>query len=106
MSATAHRTLPASYDTVEAIHAPQVLRAFRVSECAPGIYHVTCWNEDVSSCGVFTAYDHDLAENIAALEARGRVNMTGYTYDHQQRQWVKLYLGRPHKGVRPVGGVA
>ena len=72
-------------------------RAFTVSQCAPGVYHVTCWNAPHTSCGVFTAYDPGfspwpdpmlLSENIAALEAAGRVNMTGKRFDHRAGEWV------------------
>jgi hypothetical protein len=71
--------------------------AFTISECDPGVYHVTCWNEDHTSCGVATYYDPGkspwkspmlLTENVAALEVQGRVNMTGKRYDHATRQWV------------------
>lgn len=72
------------------------VKAFTISQCAPGIYHVTCWNEAHTSCGVATYYDPGfspypdpmlLSENVAALERMGRVNMTGRRYDYRERRW-------------------
>lgn len=73
------------------------VRGFTISETYPGAYHVTCWNADHTSCGVFTAYDPGfsphpdpmlLSENVAALEAMGRVNMTGKRWDYRANQWM------------------
>lgn len=72
------------------------MKAFIISETAPGTYHVTCWNEQMTSCGVATYYDPGfspyrdpmlLSENVAALEASGRVNMTGKSYSFRDRLW-------------------
>ena len=74
------------------------IRAFTISECATGTYHVTCWNEDRSSCGVATYYDPGfspwtdpmlLSDNVSALERSGHVNMTGKDFDYRIGQWVQ-----------------
>jgi hypothetical protein len=73
------------------------VRGFTITQCDVGSYHVTCWNADHTSCGVATYYDpgysphHDpmlLTENVAALEAQGRVNMTGKRWDYRERRWA------------------
>lgn len=74
------------------------VRGFQISDCDTGVYHVTCWNADHTSCGVFTAYDPGLSphrdpmlltDNIAALEAMGRVNVTGKRWDYTARRWAE-----------------
>lgn len=79
------------------------LRAFTINACAPGMYHVTCWNEDHTSCGVQTYYDPGfspwsdpmlLTENVKTLEASGRINMTGHTFNPVSREWQPLLPAR------------
>jgi len=80
-SATAHRTLPAAFDTVEARHLSQNPRNDRTQDWSIG---------QLVNVG--------FVRGLLVIDFDGRE----YTLERNGR----LYAGRPHKGLRIVGGAA